>query len=71
MPSYYWIVSNDNYSKVSTSSWKYQRDKLVLTDDGAIDDFISNNNSGLLNFKEKTAGQTGGNRTKDNEIMVP
>ena len=55
MPTYYWIVSGDNYLETLRRLWKCQRDELVLTDDCAIDDFTGNNTSGFFNFKEKTA----------------
>ena len=49
--------------------YQYCRDKLALKDNGAIVDF-DDNTTDMFKFKEKI-GQSGGNSTKDAEIMVP
>ena len=58
------------YSKISWSSWQYDRDEPVL-DNNNIVDFPAINNSIPFKFKEKVAGGTGKTGRKDTEIMVP
>ena len=66
------ITYCDNYSKTSGSLWQYCRDEPALTAAGAIKNFhVANNNSDSFKFKQKIAGVTGPNGTKDVEIMVP
>ena len=69
MPMYNLIEYSD-ISKTSGILWQYCRDEPALDDDDAITDFnVAYTNS--FKIKEKVAGQTGGNRTKKAEIMVP
>ena len=71
MPMYNVIEYSDTYSKTSRGLWQFYRDEPVL-DNKVIIDFLANNkNSILLKFKEQITGQTGNNRAKNVEIMVP
>ena len=56
--------------KISETLWQCYKDHSVLTNTGAIVDFNSNNISDSFNLKKKTS-QTGNDRTKDVETMVP
>ena len=63
------IEFSGNYSKTSGIFRQYCRDESALTDAGVIDNFPGSSN--LLKFKQKITGQTGKDRKKDIEIMVP
>ena len=65
------IEYSDNYSKTSGSLWHYYRDYLFL-DIGAIDDFVTDNNSStLFKFKTKIAGRTENDSTINVKIRMP
>ena len=51
MPIYNLMEYIDNYSETSGSLWKYYRDKPVLTDAGAADNFLGNRASFKLKKK--------------------
>ena len=52
MSMYNLIDYSDNYSKSSGSLWHYYRDEPFLNANGAIDDFVAdNNNSASFKFK--------------------
>ena len=69
IPIYNLTEYSDNYSKTSESLWQYDRDELVLTDAGALDNFPGSTAS--FRFKQKIAGSTGDDGTKAVQIMVP
>ena len=71
MPMYNLIEYGDNYSKTSESIWQYCKDIPAGNDNAEIIDFAENNLTDSFNFKVKITVQTGNNRTKDVEIMVP
>ena len=71
MIMYNLIEYSDNYSKASGSLWQYTKDIPVLNNNNAIIDFTNNNLINSFDFKVKAIGQTGNNRTKKVEIMVP
>ena len=63
---------SDNYSKSSGSLWIYYRDEPFLYANGAIDDFVAdNNNSASFKFKTKLAGRTENDDTNNVKIRVP
>ena len=70
MPMYNLIEYSDNYAKTSGSLWQYCLDKPALNN-GAIVDFANDNLTDSFNFQVKFTGQTGGNGSKNVEIMVP
>ena len=52
------IEYSDNYSKTSESLWQFYRDEPFLNVNGAIADFLANNNnSDSFKFKTKIAGR--------------
>ena len=63
------IEYSDNYSKTSASLCQYYRDKPALSDAGTDANFPGNSASFV--FKQKMAGLTRDNGTKNVEIMVP
>ena len=71
MPMYNLIEYSDNYAKTTGSLWQYCKDIPVRNDNNIIEDFTGGNTTDLFNSKAKITGQTGNNRTKDVEIMVP
>ena len=72
MPMYSLIEDSDNYSKTSGSLWLFCTDKLALNkDDNSIVHFADNNTTDSFKFKEKITRQTGGDGTKNVEILVP
>ena len=71
MPMYNLIEYSDNYAKTAGSLWQYCKDIPVRNDNNIIEDFTGGNTTDLFNSKAKITGQTGNNRTKDVEIMVP
>ena len=73
IPMCNFIKDSDNYSKRLGTLWQYYRDKPFLGADGAIADFLAdNNNRASFKFKPKTTGKTAAaNGRKDVEIMVP
>ena len=62
------LEHSDNYSKTSVSLWQCYRDKAVLSDAGALDNFPTN--SASFKFKQKVTGKTENNGTKAVKIMV-
>ena len=66
LPIYNLIEYSNNYSKTSESLWEYYRDGPALTDAGALDNFPGDSVS--FKYKQKI---TGGDGTKNVEIMVP
>ena len=71
MPMYNLIEYSDNYSKTSGSLWQYCKDIPAVNNNNAIVNFTENNLTDSLNFKVKMTGQSGDDRTKYCEIMVP
>ena len=71
MPMYNLIEYSDDYSKTSGSLWQYTEDIPAVNDNNAIANFTNNNLTDSFNFKVKITGQTGDNRTRNVEIMVP
>ena len=71
MPMYNLIEYGDNYSKTSGRFWQYYRDEPALIDAGAIADYSAADNGVSCRFKQKIAGKTAANGTKDVEITVP
>ena len=72
MTMYNLIEHSDNYSKTSGSLWQYYRDEPFLDNNGAIADFLAdNNNSASFKFKTKIAGRSGNDGTKNVKIRVP
>ena len=71
MPTYDLIEYSDNYSKTSASLWQYCKDIPAVDNDIAIASFIENNLTNSVNFKVKITDQTGDDRTKNVEIIVP
>ena len=69
MSMYSLIEYTDNYPKSSGGLWQYYRDKPPLITSGAIPNFPGN--SGSFKRKQKTAGQTECNGTKNVDVMVP
>ena len=66
------IEYSDNYSKTSGSLWQYYRDESVFTYAGAIKNFhVGDNNSTLVNFKQKITDKTDANGRKNVKIAVP
>ena len=67
------IEYGDNYSKTSGILWQYCQNKLAINAaNGDIVDFNEDYaNTSSFKIKEKIAGQTGNNGTRDVEIMVP
>ena len=65
MPMYNLIEYNDDYSKTSGGLWQYYREKPSLNNNSVITNFPNDNDSASL------TGQTGNDRTKDFQIMVP
>ena len=51
--------------------WQYSKDIPAVVNNDAIVNFTNNNLTDSFNFKVKMTGQTGDNRTKNIEIMVP
>ena len=68
MPMYNLIEYSD--AKISRGLWQYCRDEPALDDDSNIIDFLTDNNSDSLKFKQKITGQTGNRGAKDVETMV-
>ena len=63
---------SDNYSKSSGSLWIYYGNEPFLYANGAIDDFVAdNNNSASFKFKTKLAGRTENDDTNNVKIRVP
>ena len=71
MPMYNLIEYSDNYSKTSGSLWQYYRYEPFINNNGVIIDVPDDFNSASFKSKQKITGQTGGNGTKDFQIMVP
>ena len=68
MSMYNLIEYSDNFLKASGTLFQYCRDVRAVDNDGA---FTEANFTDSFNLKEKLAGQTGDNGTKNVEIMVP
>ena len=71
MPMYNLIEYSSNYSKTCGSLWQYCKDIPAVDNNNAIANFAENNLTDSFNFKAKMTNQTGGNGTKNIEIMVP
>ena len=71
MPMYNLIEYRDNFSKTSGSLWQYCIDIPAVNNNGDIVEFYGPNATDSFNFKAKITGQTGGNGTKEVEILVP
>ena len=72
MPMYNLIEYSDNYAKTTGSLWQYCKDISARNDaNNAIIIFAEGNTTDSFKFKAKITGQTGNDRTKDVEIMVP
>ena len=71
MPMYNLIEYSDNYAKKSGSLWQYCKYIPAVDNKNEIVNFTENNLPNSFNFKVKMTGQTGDNRTKYVEIMVP
>ena len=71
MPMYNLIEYSDNYAKTLGSLWQYCLHIPALDNNNVITFFTEANRTDSFNFKVKITGQTGGNGTKDVEIMVP
>ena len=71
MPRYNLIEYSDNYTKTSGSLWQYCKDIPAVDSNNAIVNFVDNNLTDSFNFKVKMTSQTGDDRTKNVEIMVP
>ena len=72
IPMYDLIEYFDNYSKTSGILWQYCRHEPALANNGDVTDFNSNNaDINSFKTKEKIAGQTGNNGTKNVETTVP
>ena len=67
MLMYNLIECSDNHSKTSGSLWRYCRNEPTLAA-GTIDDFPGD--SASFKFKQKMAGKTENNGTKNVNIMV-
>ena len=58
MPMHNFVEHSDNYSKASGSLWHYYRDEPFLDGNGAIADFLADNNSSaLFKFFKKNSRQ--------------
>ena len=72
MPMYNLIEYSDNYAKTTGSLWQYCKDIPARNNaNNAIIIFAEANTTDSFNFKVKTTGRTGDDKTKDVEIMVP
>ena len=71
MPMYNLIEYSDNYTKISGGLWQYCTDIPAVDNNNAIVNFNRANATGSFNFKAKMTSQTGNDRTKNIEIMVP
>ena len=71
MPMYNLTEYSDNYAKTTGSLWQYCKDVPAQNNNNEIIIFAENNLTDSFNFKAKITGQTGTNRTKDVEVMVP
>ena len=63
------IEYSNNYAKESL--WQNCKDISAVDNNNAIVNFAENNLPDSFNFKVKVTGQTGGDGTKNVEIMVP
>ena len=70
MTMYNLIEYSDNYAKTTGSLWQYCKDIPARNNNG-IFTLRDNNLTDSFNFKVKFTGQTGGDGTKDVEIIVP
>ena len=72
MSVYNLIECIDDHSKTFGSLWQHYRDEPFLNANGAIDDFLAdNNNSASFKFKTKIAGRIGNDGTKNIKTRVP
>ena len=71
MPMYSLIGYSDNYAKTTESLWQYCKDIPARDNNDEIIAFDANNLTDSFKFKAKITGQTGNDRTKDIEIIVP
>ena len=65
------IEHSNNYLKTSGSLWQYCKNEPFITDDGVVIDIPDDPDSASLKYKQKITGQTGNDRTKDAQIMIP
>ena len=65
------IEYSDNYAKTTGSLWQYCKDIPARNNNNEITEFTGGNTTDSFNFKAKITGQTGDDRTKDVEIIVP
>ena len=71
MPLYNLLEYSPAYEKTSGLLWRYCKDIPAVDNNNAIVNFTDNNLTDSFNFKVKMIGQTGDDRTKNVEIMVP
>ena len=71
MPMYNLLEYSDNYVKTSGSLWHYCKDIPAVDNNNANVKFTENNFTDSFNFKVKMTGQTGGDGTKNVELMTP
>ena len=64
------IKYSGNYSKTSGSLWQYYRDEPFVNN-VVIIDVPDDSDSASFKYKQKTTGQTGNDRTKDVQMVVP
>ena len=71
MPMYNLMEYSDNYAKTTGSLWQYCKNIPARNNaNNAIIIFAEANTTASFNFKVKITGRTGGDGTKDVEIMV-
>ena len=71
MPMHNLMEYSDNYAKTTGSLWQYCKDIPARDANNEITEFTAGNTTDSFKFKAKITGQTGGDETKDVEIMVP
>ena len=71
MPLYNLIEYSDNYAKTTGNLWQYCKDIPARNANNDIVVFNVNNATDSFKFKAKITGQTGHDRTKDVELIVP
>ena len=65
------IKYSNNYSNTSGILCQYCRDEPAVNNNGDIVNVVEDNTISSLRIKEKILGQTGDDKTKGVEIMVP
>ena len=71
MTMYNLIECSDNYAKTTGRLWQYCKDIPARNNNNEITEITGGNTADSISFKAKIRGQTGDDRTKDVEIMVP